>query len=125
MKAALLYVASAVLILWGIAHIVMPTRSIINGFGPISSDNRRILLMEWLMEGILLIFIGVLVTLMTFVATEQSAEALLVYRLSGLTLLVMAAISFFTGARTSILPMKLCPPIFAGTALLLFAASYD
>lgn len=35
----LLYVGSAVIILWGIVHIV-PTRSVIDGFGSISEDNR-------------------------------------------------------------------------------------
>ena len=53
-----LYTAAAIVIVWGVAHIAIPTRSIIRSFGAISADNRRILLMEWLMEGVLLIFIA-------------------------------------------------------------------
>jgi hypothetical protein len=40
-----------VLICWGVAHIV-PTRVVAAGFEPISPDNRRILIMEWIAEGI-------------------------------------------------------------------------
>lgn len=79
------------------------------GFGPIFNDNRRILLMEWLMEGLLLIFIGSLVVAVT---RESDRTAVIVYQLCALVLLIMAGISLFTGARTAIVPMKLCPPIF-------------
>ena len=57
MKTVLPYAGAAIVILWGVAHIAIPTRSIVDGFGPISPDNRRILLMEWLMEGVLLLFV--------------------------------------------------------------------
>jgi hypothetical protein len=36
MKVIILYVGSIVIILWGIAHIVIPTKGIVQGFGPIS-----------------------------------------------------------------------------------------
>ena len=48
-------VGAAVIILWGIAHIV-PTAKVIAGFGDISADNRRIIMMEWLAEGVVLCF---------------------------------------------------------------------
>lgn len=105
------------------AHIAIPTRSIVDGFGPISADNKRILVMEWLMEGVLLVFIGVLVMLMTSLAQEPGGLAVLVYRACASVLVVMAAVSFFTGARTAILPMKLCPSIFLTAAALLFVAT--
>jgi hypothetical protein len=47
---ALLYAASLVVAAWGVAHLV-PTRSVIAGFGAISVDNRRVLRMEWLLVG--------------------------------------------------------------------------
>ena len=120
MKTALLYIGAAIVILWGIAHIAIPTRSIVNSFGPISIDNRRILLMEWLMEGVLLIFIGVLVVLVTIITSDLEQSAVIVYRVCASVLVVMAGISLYTGARTDILPMKLCPPIFLTAAALLF-----
>jgi hypothetical protein len=45
----LLYVGAGVITLWGIAHII-PTKSVVNGFGQISQDNRRIITMGWVTE---------------------------------------------------------------------------
>ncbi len=120
MKIALLYAGAAIVMLWGIAHIAIPTRSIVDGFGPISADNKRVLLMEWLMEGVLLIFVGVLVVLVANLVPEPGQGAVIVYRACASVLVVMAGISLFTGARTAILPMKLCPPIFLTAATSFF-----
>jgi len=59
----LLYVGSGVIFLWGVGHII-PTRSVVKDFGEISKDNRLIITMEWIAEGITLCFIGVLVALL-------------------------------------------------------------
>jgi len=123
MRTLLIYVAAGIVTLWGIAHIMIPTRAIMDGFGPISADNRRILLMEWLMEGVLLIFLGVLVVLVTLFGEVSNNTTILVYRSCAVVLLVMAGISLFTGARTKMLPMKLCPPIFVSAATLFFLAT--
>ncbi len=114
----MLYAGAAIVILWGIAHVAVPTRSVVDGFGPISTDNRRTLLMEWLMEGVLLVFIGTLVILMTALTPQTGQPAVIVYRTCAAVLIVMAGISIFTGARTTILPMKLCPLIFLTVAAL-------
>lgn len=118
MKLVLLYLGAAMVMVWGIAHVAIPTRSIIDSFGPISPDNKRILLMEWLMEGVLLVFLGVLVALVSFLVPTSDPTAIIVYRACATVLVVMAGISFFTGARTPVLPMKLCPPIFLTVAIL-------
>ena len=123
MQTIVLYAGSAVLILWGIAHIAIPTRGIVKSFGAISIDNKRILLMEWIMEGLLLIFIGTLVVAVTWFAGFEHSASAVVYRSASVMLAVMASLSAFTGARTSILPMKLCPPIFAAVALGYWLAS--
>jgi hypothetical protein len=68
----LAYVAGAVLVLWGAAHIA-PTRSVVESFGAISADNRRIRVMEWVAEGFTHIFIGGLVIL---VAALEGSSAL-------------------------------------------------
>lgn len=123
MQAVMLYVGSIVVVLWGIAHIVIPTKGIVRSFGPISIDNKRILTMEWIMEGLALVFIGSLVILVTLLAGVENTASELVYRASGVMLGIMAGVSLFTGARTSIIPMKLCPPIFISVAIAYWLAS--
>jgi hypothetical protein len=49
MSAVLAYVAAAVVAAWGVAHAV-PTRRVLAGFGPVSADNRRVIVQEWLAE---------------------------------------------------------------------------
>ena len=114
------FLGAAIVSIWGIAHVAIPTRSIVESFGPISMQNKRILVMEWLMEGVLLVFIGVLVALVTWLAPQVGQTEVIVYRTAAATLVVMAGISLFTGARTTILPMKLCPVIFLTSATLIF-----
>lgn len=113
----LLYVAAAMTALWGIAH-VLPTRSVVRGFGEISLDNKRIVTMEWILEGVALIFIGVLIATVTAVdATTMVARS--VYVISAIGLLVLAVISFFTGFRVKFLPFMLCPFIFTASSALI------
>lgn len=120
----MLFLGAAIVIAWGIAHIAIPTSGIIASFEPLSDDNRRILLMEWIMEGVLLIFLGVLVAAVRMFAPEGEAAATIVYRASALVLIAMAVISGFTGARTPIVPMKLCPPIFTTAAVLFWVPTF-
>ena len=42
MSEALLYSGSAIIMIWGIAHLI-PTQAIVKGFGAISEDNKKIL----------------------------------------------------------------------------------
>jgi hypothetical protein len=79
--------------------------------------------MEWMAEGLALCFIGVLAFITALVGSPGNQVAVTVIRALGVMLLVMAALSAFTGARTSILPMKLCPYIKTGVALLFFIGS--
>ena len=118
----LLYTGSALITLWGIAHI-MPTKSVVAGFGPISQDNKRIITMEWLAEGLTMCFLGLLVFLATIWGGSQNQVSILVYRASAAMLIVMAGLTLFTGARTSILPIKLCPLVKTVAAVLLILGS--
>jgi len=113
----LLYIGAGIIALWGIAHIV-PTKAIVNGFGAISEDNKRIITMESIAEGLTLGFIGVLVLLVTSLADSQSQAANIVYLTCGVMLLIMAILTALTGARTSILPYKICPVIKTTVAVL-------
>ena len=55
----LLYLGALLPLGWGIAHL-SPTKAVVAGFGEISIDNRRIITMEWITEGVALIFLGAL-----------------------------------------------------------------
>ena len=104
----LLYLGSVIIMLWGIAHLI-PTGAIVKGFGDISRDNRLIITMDWIAEGLTLCFIGLLILSATMFAGPASTGVKIVYRLCFGVLVVLAVLSFFTGARTSVVPMKICP----------------
>lgn len=118
----LLYTGSGVIILWGIGHLI-PTKSIVNGFGSISEDNKQIITMEWIAEGLTLCFIGILVLLITFSVGSQDVASVIVYWICGMMLVVMAGLSLLTGAKTSIIPIKICPLVKTTVAVLFFLAS--
>ena len=115
----LLYVGAGLTVVWGITHL-FPTRNIVRGFGELSADNRRILTMEWIVEGVALIFIGALVAVVTAVEPAGPA-AQAVFIVSALGLLVLAVVSLFTGFRIRFLPFRLCPVIFTISAVLILA----
>ena len=114
----LLYIGSALTIIWGIAHL-FPTKSVVNDFGDISVDNRRIIAMEWITEGVALIFIGVLVGAVTMVDPIHRVSKV-VYGVAIGCLLTLALVSLFTGFRIRFLPFRLCPFIFTASAVLIF-----
>ncbi|MBW2468646.1 MAG: hypothetical protein JRE72_05330 [Deltaproteobacteria bacterium] len=113
----LLYAGSAFIAFWGIAHL-FPTRSVVAGFGDISVDNKRIITMEWIVEGVALIFIGSINAIVTAI-DHTSSISLAIYFSSAVVLVALALVSFFTGFKISFLPYKLCPVIFLTSAVLL------
>ena len=117
MAEVLLLIGAALTALWGVAHL-FPTRSVVEGFGEITLDNRRIITMEWIVEGISLIFIGLLVGAVTL-TDSASPVAGVVYYSSAAALIVLAFVSLATGFKVSFLPYKLCPFIFGLSALLI------
>ena len=117
MNLMLLYLGSGLTVIWGAAHL-FPTRSVVQGFGDINIDNKRIITMEWIIEGLALIFIGVLVAAAT-VIDPSNIVSTAVYFISVLMLLAMAVLSLFTGFKISFLPFKLCPFIFTFSAVLI------
>ena len=119
---ALYFISAAVLIGWGIAHVI-PTKKVVDAFGGISVDNKRIITMEWIIEGTTLIFIGTLISVVTIVDRfSQGARA--AYLVSFAMLNTLSVISLFTGSRGRLLPFKLCPLIFSGSSLLILLGLY-
>lgn len=118
----LLIIGAAIVALWGISHL-FPTKGVVRGFGDISLDNKRIITMEWVVEGINLSFLGFLVILVTLVGGADNEVSRLVYLSSAGLLVVMAVWHSLTGARTKAIPMKLCPWIFGTSAGLFILGS--
>ncbi len=118
----LITVGSSMIFLWGLSHLVA-TRSVVAGFSSEPQDNRRIIAMEWIGEGLALCFIGCIVLLANIVACSMNPILPILTRGSAILLLIMAMVGTRTGARTSILPMKLCPIIKTTVALLFLLAS--
>jgi hypothetical protein len=115
----LLYIGAVIPALWGISHL-FPTGSVVRGFGNISRDNKLIITMEWITEGVALIFIGLLVATVTIV-DPSSVVSLTAYILSAYVLVVLAIVSLFTGFRINFLPFRMCPVIFSiSAAFILF-----
>jgi len=118
----LLYIGSIAITVWGIAHII-PTQSVVNSFGSISEDNRRIITMEWAAEGLALCFIGVLVLLVTALGGARNTASVVVFGTSAAVLMIMAGWTALTGAKTSIIPIKICPFVKTAVAILFVVAS--
>ena len=112
-----LYGGAALTGLWGLAHL-LPTKSVVRGFGEITPDNKRIITMEWILEGVALIWVGVLVATVTAI-DAASVISRSVYLLSAVGLLAFAAVSLFTGFRVNFLPFRLCPFLFTTSAILI------
>jgi hypothetical protein len=113
----LLYMSAALTGLWGVAHLCA-TRGVVAGFGDLTADNRRIITMEWIVEGVALVSLATLVAVVTAVdaaATVSSA----VYAVAIATLVAMALVSLFTGFGVAFLPFRLCPVIFGLSAALI------
>ena len=106
------YIGSVIIILWGIAHII-PAKPIVKGFGAISEDNKKVLTMELIAEGLTLIFLGALPVLVAALAGSQGGLAFIVYLACAVMLLVMAILTLMTGARTAVIWYKICPIVKA------------
>lgn len=117
MNSVVLYAAAAVAAAWGVAHL-FATRGVVAGFGDLTADNRRIITMEWIVEGVALISTAAFVVAAT-VSGPETAVAAAVYAVAIGTLAVLAIVSLFTGFRVAFLPFRLCPFIFGASAALI------
>jgi hypothetical protein len=118
----LLYAAAGLTGAWGVAHL-FATRGAVADFGDITADNRRIITMEWIVEGVALLSIAAFVGVTTAVGS-QSEVASAVYAVAIGSLLVLATVSLFTGFRVSFWAYRLCPFIFGLSAALIAAGAW-
>lgn len=79
--------------------------------------------MEWLVEGLTLCFVGILSLIVTLsLGIDARGTTLVNCALAGF-LVVLAGLSVATGARTSSIPMKLCPYVKTAVAALFVIGS--
>lgn len=105
-----LYAGSIVIALWGVAHII-PVKNVMRGFGDLSQDNRLIVAQMWVSEGLTLVFIGVLVIVSALVGGPENPVSRAVHISCAAMLVVGAVWHLFAGARTAVVPMKVCPAV--------------
>jgi hypothetical protein len=117
MNPVFLYFAGALTGLWGVAHL-FATKSVVEGFGDLKTDNRRIITMEWIVEGVALLSIAAFVIAATAVDPASPVSSA-IYAVAIGALAVLAVVSVFTGFRIAFLPFRLCPVIFLASALLI------
>ncbi len=121
MGEVLAYVAAVMTGLWGVAHAVSTLR-VVAGFEPITADNRRVLVQEWLAEAISMWGIAILVIVVTAVGHGADVTRW-VYRVAALILVAFAILTALTGARTPVIWFKICPVLLTCAGFLLLGAS--
>ncbi|MEW6055818.1 MAG: hypothetical protein AB1540_04315 [Bdellovibrionota bacterium] len=109
------------IIIWGIAHIAITSKAL-GWFGRLSETNRKIVVMEWVMDGLALVFIGLLVLLVEFQASDL-ATAALVQRACATMLIVTAVWTRIMGGTTRILSIVVCPLVKTTAAALIWFGS--
>ena len=115
----LIIIGAGITIIWGIAHL-FPTKSVVKEFGDISTDNKNIIAMEWIVEGVSLIFIGIIVLGVSFIGAASDIATFVFIASAGI-LIVLAIVSLFTGFKVNFLPFKLCPVLFTISAILILS----
>lgn len=122
MNQTLAYLGSFLLIIWSIIHLV-PTRAVLREFGPLDSDNSRQVIMGWLVEGLTLMFVGVMVLLLLIFKEPDNGATFMVMRIVSAYLLVLAFVSYLVGNRTNLLPLKASPLMKCAVAAMYLSAA--
>ncbi len=118
----LIFAAASILAVWGGAHL-FATRGVLAGFGELTTDNRRIVTMEWMVEGVALIATAAYTGTVTALDSSASASNG-VYGVTIVTLVVLAIVSLLTGFRVAFPPFRLCPIIFTLAAVLIAVGAW-
>ncbi len=117
----LTYLGCVLPIGWGLAHL-FATGSALRSFGDLSTDNLRIMRMEWITEGVALVFTGSLVAVATYIDHSSPITRVVCWMSFGV-LNILSVVSIFTGFRHTFIVYKLCPFIFTGSSILILIGS--
>ncbi|HSD02442.1 MAG TPA: hypothetical protein VLB81_08740 [Gaiellales bacterium] len=118
----LAYLAGLMLVVWGVAHVAA-TRAVLSLYGELSTDNRRVWVMEWVAEGFTHVFVGLLVVVITAIEGAGESGATVVHRSCAAFELVLVGWTAATGARTPYIWYRICLVVLSVVAGLLLAAS--
>jgi hypothetical protein len=124
MAAVLAYAGAALVAGWGLAHAI-PTRQVLASFEPVTTDNRRIILQEWLAEAFTMWGLAAVVIAATAAPGTAADIRAWVYRAAAALLIALGTLTALTGARTAVIWFKICPVLLAVAALLLLVASFQ
>ena len=113
----LLYTGSILIIFWGIAHLI-PSKSMLKVIRELSGDNNKIVMMEWIVEGISIIFIGMLVIIVTYITGTEKVGSRIVFLSSGTMLLILTLWSLSKISKKSAKTMKACLVIKSAVAFM-------
>jgi hypothetical protein len=79
--------------------------------------------MEWIAEGVAMVYVGALVAGVTLIDGDIGSAARLVDRMAAGLLAAIAVLTAATGARTPVAWFKACPLVLAGCAALILVGS--
>jgi hypothetical protein len=79
--------------------------------------------MEWIIEGVFLIFIGSVIAVLTYFDYKNDIS-IIIYLLCFVALNILALVSIFTGFKIKFFPFRLCPFIFLISAFLIIIALF-
>jgi len=102
----------------------IPTRQVVAGFGNIDQNNRYIITMEWVAEGLSFKFVAVLIVAVTWSTNTPEVAEDLVYQVTSGFLITIGAWTAMTEARTKVIWLKMCPVVMSVIPGLLIAASF-
>ena len=122
MATILVYIAAVLVFGWGIAHAV-PTRQVLVAFEPVTVDNHRVIVQEWLAEAFTMWGIAAVLVVATAVGGAQADSSVWIDRVAAVLLEALAVLTALTGARTSVIWFKICSVVLTGSAILLIVAS--
>jgi hypothetical protein len=117
----LLLIGAVIIGLWGLGHL-LAARGVVAGFGDLTRENARLVGMAWLLDGVTLVFLAALVVLVVTVLGGTALATRLVVLAVTVLLLVRAWMTTLTGARTSLVPLRLCPVVMIAVSLLFLVA---
>ncbi|MBN1301646.1 MAG: hypothetical protein JW995_10565 [Melioribacteraceae bacterium] len=90
---------------WGLTHIIHSAKEL----DEISQENKLIYTLEWRVEGIAFLFIGLLVIAVTSVVGTVKLCSVLIYLLSSTLLLTLTLWSLFKGYQSKKTAIRMSP----------------
>jgi hypothetical protein len=65
------YLAAVLIAAWGVSHVI-PTRQVVAGFEPTTTDNHRVILQEWVIEAVAMWGLPALVATVTVMGGDEN-----------------------------------------------------